>query len=91
MITEGYKIKAMFFESIISLIKQYDTIIIHRHSKPDGDALGSQIGLKHLIVDNYPEKRVFVVGDAAGRYSFMKNRFRSSCEDVSLMFILFSW
>ena len=61
------------FESIISLIEKYDTIIIHRHSKPDGDAIGSQIGLKKLISENYPEKRVLAVGDAAGRYAFVKD------------------
>ena len=60
------------FESILSLIEQYDTIILHRHAKPDGDALGSQIGLKHLILNNFPHKRVLTVGDAAGRYAFMK-------------------
>ena len=60
------------FESIISLIEQYDTIIIHRHSKPDGDALGSQIGLKKLIETNFPRKKVLCVGDDAGRYAFMQ-------------------
>ena len=47
------------FEKVLSLIEQYDTVILHRHSKPDGDALGSQIGLKHLIEDNFAGKRVF--------------------------------
>lgn len=61
------------FEPILSLIQEYDTIILHRHSKPDGDAIGSQIGLKHLIQDNYPNKQVFAVGDAAGRYAFMED------------------
>ena len=61
------------FESIISLIEKYDTVIIHRHTKPDGDAIGSQIGLKKLISDNYHEKRVLAVGDAAGRYAFVKD------------------
>ena len=60
------------FESIIFLIEQYDKIIIHRHSKPDGDAMGSQIGLKKLIEANYPNKRVLCVGDSAGRYSFVQ-------------------
>lgn len=60
------------FESIISLIEQYDTIIIHRHSKPDGDAMGSQIGLKKLIETNYPSKKVLCVGDGAGRYAFVQ-------------------
>ena len=59
------------FEEIRKLIERYDTIILHRHLKPDGDALGSQIGLKHLILDNYPGKQVYMVGDEAGRYAFM--------------------
>lgn len=60
------------FEKFIELIKKYDKIIIHRHSNPDGDALGSQIGLWALIRENFPEKTVYKVGDAAGRYAFME-------------------
>ena len=59
------------FEKIIQAIEEYSTIIIHRHSSPDGDALGCQIGLKNLIQDNFPNKKVYVVGDGAKRYSFM--------------------
>jgi phosphoesterase RecJ-like protein len=44
-------------------IEEHDVIIIHRHTNPDGDALGSQLGLKHLIKLNYPGKKVYVVGD----------------------------
>lgn len=61
------------FEPIIELIKKYDTIIIHRHTNPDGDALGSQVGLKHIIKDSFPEKRVLVVGDASRRYGFIED------------------
>ncbi len=59
------------FQRILEQIKQYDRIILHRHSKPDGDAMGSQIGLKHILLENFPDKEVYVVGDAAGRYDFM--------------------
>lgn len=59
------------FEVILNEIKKYNRIIIHRHSKPDGDALGSQIGLKHMLKENFPEKEIYVVGDDAGHYSFM--------------------
>lgn len=59
------------FEQIIQAIREHDTIILHRHTNPDGDALGSQLGLKHLIMDNFPGKTVYAVGDPAGRYSFM--------------------
>ena len=68
------------FEQILKCIETYDTIIIHRHKKPDGDAMGSQIGLKHLIKENYPSKRVLCVGDAPGRFGFMED---SQMDDVS--------
>ena len=61
------------FENALSLISRFDRIIIHRHNSPDGDAIGSQVGLKHLILDNFPGKKVYAVGDAAGRYAFMSD------------------
>ena len=39
-------------------IKKYDVIIIHRHSNPDGDAMGSQIGLKRVLQVNFPDKKI---------------------------------
>ena len=59
------------FQDLLKVIQTYDTIIIHRHSRPDGDAVGSQIGLKHLILENFPGKTVYTVGDSAGYLSFM--------------------
>ena len=60
-------------EKSIKLIKDFDTIIIHRHSSPDGDAIGSQIGLRNVLQFNFPEKRIYAVGDAPGRYSFVED------------------
>ena len=59
------------FEAILEAIKEFDTIIIHRHNRPDGDALGSQIGMKHLILENFPGKTVYTVGDEARFFGFM--------------------
>jgi len=67
------------FKEILQEILRYDTIIIHRHSNPDGDALGSQIGLRLIIEENYPEKKVYTVGDHAKRYSFMA---RSKMDEI---------
>lgn len=62
------------FKKILALIEKYDKIIIHRHKNPDGDALGSQVGLYHIIKDTYPEKSVYMVGDMTPRYAFMLTR-----------------
>ena len=49
-------------QQILEKIKEYDTIIIHRHMKPDPDALGSQVGLKALLNHHFPEKTIKAVG-----------------------------
>ena len=49
--------------------------------RSDGDALGSQIGLKHIIKANFPEKEVYMVGDGAGHYSFMEDSVMDIVED----------
>ena len=69
------------FELIRDAIAAHQTIILHRHTNPDGDALGSQIGLKHLILANYPDKTVHMVGDGAGRYGFMED---SIMDEISM-------
>jgi phosphoesterase RecJ-like protein len=67
------------FKEILQEILHYDKIIIHRHSNPDGDALGSQIGLRLILEENFPEKKVYTVGDHAKRYSFMA---RSKMDEI---------
>ncbi len=61
----------MFFE-VKKKLEAYDTIIIHRHENPDGDALGSQIGLSTILRENYPQKKVYIVGDMSRRFAFME-------------------
>ncbi len=69
------------FEKILKQIQSYDRIIIHRHNNPDGDALGSQIGLKHILLENFPGKEVYMVGDAAKHYSFMDDSIMDTIPD----------
>lgn len=59
------------FQAILNSIKCHDTIIIHRHHHPDGDAMGSQIGMKHIIQENFPQKTVYIVGDDPKHFHFM--------------------
>ena len=42
------------FKTIIPLLQQANRVGIFTHQNPDGDAMGSQIGLKHLILHNFP-------------------------------------
>ena len=69
------------FEQILQAIQDYPTVIIHRHTSPDGDAMGSQIGLRELIKDNFPQKAVYAVGDPAKRYAFMDGSAMDEIDD----------
>ncbi len=69
------------FEQIFEAIKRHSTIIIHRHTSPDGDAMGSQLGLKALLKENFPEKAVYAVGDEPKRFSFMDGAVMDEIDD----------
>ena len=45
---------------ILDKIKQYDTIIITRHVRPDGDAIGSSKGLATMLRLSFPEKKIYL-------------------------------
>lgn len=62
------------FKQALKLIKKYDRIIIHRHSHPDGDAIGSQLGLATILKDNFKNKEIYVVGDEATRLPFIEDK-----------------
>ena len=70
------------FENVIAQIRAFDRIIIHRHTNPDGDAMGSQIGLKHILLENFPGKEVYCVGDPAKHYSFMDDSVMDQIPDA---------
>lgn len=51
------------FDEIYNKIKEYPTIILHRHTSPDPDALGSQAGLARAIKAKFPNKKVLCAGE----------------------------
>ncbi|MBQ9929487.1 MAG: bifunctional oligoribonuclease/PAP phosphatase NrnA [Oscillospiraceae bacterium] len=60
------------FQEILKTIQAFDTVIIHRHGRPDGDAIGSQVGMQQIIKENFPAKQVYMVGDNPGFYGFIE-------------------
>ena len=46
------------FDQILNEIKHYKTIIVHRHKRPDPDALGSQGGLVEILKASFPDKQI---------------------------------
>ena len=56
---------------IIDTISTYETIIIHRHVRPDPDAYGSAIGLKEILKASYPEKHIYATGEHDETLNFL--------------------
>jgi len=59
------------YKQIYKEIKNAKKIVIARHIGPDPDALGSSLGLKELILNNFPNKEVYVVGNPTNKFKFM--------------------
>lgn len=56
---------------IIHAIQQYDTIIIHRHVRPDPDAIGSQGALAEILKGAYPGKSIYAAGSEEQSLAFL--------------------
>ena len=56
------------FKNILRKIKQYNTIVIARHTSPDPDAVASQIALRDAIKLTFPKKNVYAVGVSVAKF-----------------------
>lgn len=61
----NYEVKRL----ILDKIREYDRIILSRHIRPDGDAVGSTLGLARIISATYPGKDVRVVNSDYAEYT----------------------
>lgn len=48
---------------IFDKIREYDTIMLFRHIRPDGDAKGSTKGLQEILKATWPKKAVYLIND----------------------------
>ena len=55
-------------KQILDKIESYNTIIVSRHIRPDGDAIGSTKGLVKILRDTYPQKSIYLVNDDYSDY-----------------------
>lgn len=57
---------------VLDKIKAYDRIVIFRHKRPDGDAVGSTKGLREILRLTYPEKEILLLNtDYSDYVSFL--------------------
>jgi len=78
------------FKKIYKAIKKYDTIVLARHIGPDPDALGSTLGLKEIILNTFPNKKVYAVGVPASKHRYIGtlDTFSDEMYENSLLIVL---
>ena len=55
-------------QKILQKIKEYDRIVITRHFRPDGDAVGSTKGLWKILQLSFPEKEILLINEDQSEY-----------------------
>ena len=55
-------------QKIFDKIREYDTIMLFRHVRPDGDCMGATKGLQAIIKATWPEKQVHLVATESAAY-----------------------
>ena len=69
--------------TILDKIKEYNRIIIFRHFRPDGDAVGSTKGLQRILQLTYPDKEVLLLNSDYSDYvSFLGTEDSASDDSV---------
>ena len=74
-------IKSQDLEKFKAIIQEYSKIIIHRHKRPDPDAIGSQLGLRYLLQANFPDKEVLAAGSLSSGLKWLGEMDKVSKED----------
>ncbi|MBS4199962.1 bifunctional oligoribonuclease/PAP phosphatase NrnA [Bacillus sp. FJAT-49732] len=76
-------------QQILEAIQRFDTIIIHRHVRPDPDAYGSQGGLAEILKASFPNKKICVVGkrDESLDYLFVPDKIANQQYEGALVIV----
>ena len=67
--------------AILDKIKEYDRIIIFRHKRPDGDAVGSTKGLREILRLTYPQKEILLLNSDYSDYMAFLGDEDEPCSD----------
>lgn len=78
------------YSKIYKKIKKYDTIVIARHVGADPDGLASQIALRDIILNTFPNKKVYAVGFPASKFKYLGilDKFKEEMYENSLLIVV---
>ena len=60
----NYEVK----RAILDKIKEYETIMLFRHIRNDGDCVGSTKGMKAILEASFPEKQILLIDDDRSQF-----------------------
>ena len=70
-------------QQILNKIKEYDTVILFRHVRPDGDCMGATKGFKEILEQSFPGKKIYLPAtDAAAYLDFMGSEDEPIADEV---------
>lgn len=55
-------------KEILKKIEEYEKIIIVRHVRPDGDCIGSSLGLRDILRESFPNKKIYSFGKTKAEF-----------------------
>ena len=78
------------YKHIYKKIKEYDTIVIARHVGADPDGLSSQVALKEIILNSFPNKKVYAIGYPASKFKYLGSldKFTEEMYENSLLIVV---
>lgn len=78
------------YYKIYRKIKKYNKIVIARHVGPDPDCLASSIGLRDAIINKFPNKKVYAVGNPASTFRYLGtlDKFTEDMYEDSLLIVV---
>lgn len=59
-------------EAVFSKIESHDSIVIFGHKNPDGDCVGSVLGLKYALKSIFPSKKIYATGSRPSSLTFIE-------------------
>lgn len=71
-------------KAILEKIIQYETIVIARHERPDGDAIGSSHGLARILSITFPKKHILVANQDSSDYLAFLNTEEADPRGINL-------
>ncbi len=66
--------------ALLELIRERNSFVISSHLRPDGDAIGSALGLMHLLEAMGKQATVVFIDPIPANFQFLSGRDRVACD-----------